>query len=57
MIAAQHVIKDDSWRGLNFSTWDKESVWPEKVEMKTINTIKLSIKEVAEQVARWILRI
>jgi hypothetical protein len=50
----QHVIKDDALDGLDFSVWDKEYAWPEKVTTKIMDTTSLSIKKVAEQVAAWI---
>lgn len=50
----QHVIKDDSWDGLDFSTWDQNENWPSNVTTKIIDTTSLDIKEVAEQVADWI---
>lgn len=50
----QHVIKDDSWDGLDFSTWDQNENWPSNVTTKIIDTTSFDIKEVAEQVAAWI---
>lgn len=50
----QHVIKDDSWDGLDFSTWDQNTTWPGNVTTKFMDTTSLNIKEVAEQVAAWI---
>lgn len=50
----QHVIKDDSWDGLDFSTWEQNENWPNNVTTKAIDTTSLDIKEVAEQVAAWI---
>ena len=49
----QSVIKDDSWDGLDFSSWDQIKNWPSNVTTKTIDTTYLDIKEVAEQVAAW----
>lgn len=50
----QHVIKDDSWDSLYFSSWDQNENWPSNVTTKIIDTTSLDIKEVAEQVAAWI---
>ncbi len=50
----QHVIKDDAWNGLHFSSWDREHTWPENVTTKFIDTTHLSIKEVAKHVSAWI---
>ncbi|MEM8629125.1 MAG: hypothetical protein AAGF04_03525 [Chlamydiota bacterium] len=50
----QHVITDDSWDGLDFSSWDQNANWPSNVTTKIIDTTSLDIKEVAEQVAAWI---
>jgi len=50
----QHVIKDDSWDDLDFSSWDQQTDWPNTVTTKTIDTTSLDIKKVAEQVAAWI---
>jgi ADP-ribose pyrophosphatase YjhB (NUDIX family) len=50
----QHVIKDDSWDGLDFSSWDQNANWPNNVTTKIIDTTYLDIKEVAKQVDAWI---
>lgn len=47
----QHVITDDSWDGLDFSTLSSLENWPSNVTTKIIDTTSLDIKEVAEQVA------
>lgn len=50
----QQVIKDASWDGLDFSSWDRSLTWPTNVSTKIIDTTSLDIKEVAEKVAAWI---
>lgn len=50
----QHVIKNDAWSKLDFSNWDDLIAWPEKIEIKIIDTTNLSVEQVAQKVAKWI---
>ncbi|MFS8506940.1 MAG: AAA family ATPase [Candidatus Babeliales bacterium] len=51
---AQHVLKEDCWKGLDFSAWDKLTSWESKANVKILNTTDLSITESAHAVANWI---
>ncbi|MES2215555.1 MAG: GNAT family N-acetyltransferase [Pseudomonadota bacterium] len=53
----QHVLKEDCWQSLDFSTWDKLINWDSKVTVKTLDTTILSINHVARSVANWINKI
>ena len=50
----QHVIKEDCWNGLNFSTWETKDSWSEVATTQLIDTTELCIEAVAQQVAKWI---
>ncbi len=50
----QHVLLDDCWQGLDFSAWDRLVNWDSKALVKTLDTTKLAIKQVAEFIANWI---
>jgi len=43
----QHVIKEHSWEGLNFSLWDKLTEWNSVAHTKILTTTYLSIEEVS----------
>lgn len=51
---AQHVLKEDCWNGLDFSSWDHLKNWDSKANIKFLDTTNLSIKSVASNVASWI---
>lgn len=50
----QHVLKDDCWQGLDFTSWDQQANWNSKAMVHTIDTTGLSILQVAQSVADWI---
>lgn len=53
---AQHVLKEDCWHGLDFSAWDRLVNWASKVFVKTLDTTRLTISQVAESITHWIIR-
>ena len=50
----QHVIKENSWEGLDFSQWDKLSSWEKKAQINLIDTTSFSLEEVTKQLVEWI---
>ena len=50
----QHVLKDDCWDGLDFSTWDKLNDWGSVANVTLLDTTASSIPEVAASVGEWI---
>ena len=50
----QHVLKENCWEGLVFSTWDQFMNWASAANVRMIDTTKLSLNEVATKVADWI---
>jgi gluconate kinase len=50
----QSVIKEDAWKGLNFSRWDTLQNWAGLANIEIIDNTKLSIAETAQAVAEWI---
>ena len=52
----QHVLKEDRWHGLDFSAWDRLVNWASKAFVKTLDTTRLTINQVAESIAHWIIR-
>lgn len=50
----QHVLKEDCWDGLDFSSWDQLTNWASKANVKNLDTTGLSINQVAESVVGWI---
>lgn len=51
---AQHVLKENCWYMLDFSSWDQLVEWDTKAAVNIIDTSGLSIHQVAESVAQWI---
>ena len=51
----QHVLKDDCWNGLDFSGWDQLEDWSSKAIVTVFDTTGLSINQVAESVANWVI--
>lgn len=54
---AQHVLKEDCWKNLDFSSWDTLQSWDSLAHVRLIDTTKLSVSEVAATVARLISEI
>jgi gluconate kinase len=52
----QHVLIDDCWDGLDFSTWDQFANWDNKTAVTILDTTGLSINRVAKYVADWVNR-
>jgi len=52
----QHVVKEDCWNKLSFSPWDQLEAWDRKVFVKIFDTTRLTINQVAESIAHWIIR-
>ena len=50
---APHVIKDQAWNGLQFSSWDQLSAWPTHVSTHFIDTTHLTLNEVAQKIKDW----
>lgn len=50
----QHVLTEDGWHGLNFSVWDQRVNWNSKALVKTLNTTRLTVNQVAIFIANWI---
>ena len=50
----QHVLKDDCWDGLDFSTWDKLNDWGSLANVTLLDTTASSIPEIAASVGEWI---
>jgi gluconate kinase len=50
----QHVIKDDSWNGLDFSTLSAFEDWASTANIEILDTTELDIKQTAQQVATWV---
>ncbi len=53
---AQHVLKEDCWHGLDFSAWDQLADWDRKAIVKIFDTTRLTISQVSESIAHWIIR-
>lgn len=53
----QHVLKEDCWHGLDFSSWDQLENWDPKVIVNVLDTTNMTTKRVAESVAKWIHKI
>ena len=53
---AQHVLKEDCWNELSFSSWDQLEAWDRKAFVKIFDTTRLTIHQVAESIAHWIIR-
>ncbi len=51
---AQHVITEDCWEELDFGRWNKLTSWCSLATVKLIDTTRLSITEVADNVVTWI---
>lgn len=49
-----HVIKDNAWSGLDFKVLEILDSWKEKAQTKIIDTTKLSLNQVAVEIADWI---
>ena len=50
----QHVIKDDSWDGLDFSSLSTRKHWVSTANIQILDTTELSIKDVAANVSMWV---
>ena len=50
----QHVIKDDSWSELDFSSWEQLENWTNKANIKILDTTGSSIQSVATDVSKFI---
>lgn len=50
---AQHVVKEDAWGKLDFSSWDTLDNWASKASIKIIDTTDLSLQESAEKIIAW----
>jgi len=53
----QHVLKEDSWQGLDFRQWDTLESWDSKANIKHLDTTEFSINQVAESISVWIAEI
>lgn len=53
---APHVLKEDCWNELSFSPWDQLEAWDRKAFVKIFDTTRLTINQVAESIAHWIIR-
>lgn len=49
----QHVLKEDCWSDLDFSSWDKIKNWSGKVNIRIFDTTGLSVEKVASTVYLW----
>ena len=50
----QHVIKKNSWEGLNFSSWDQLENWSNRKNSEILDTTDLTSPQVALSVYDWI---
>ena len=50
----QHVLMEDCWHGLDFSVWDQLENWSSKALVKTFDTTRLTVNQVATFIANWI---
>lgn len=50
----QHVLKENCWNGLDFSSWDQLEHWADKTNIALLDTTDCSIEEVAQKVNAWI---
>ena len=50
----QHVLIEDCWHGLDFSVWCQLVTWNSKAFVKSLDTTRLTINQVAESIANWI---
>ena len=52
----QHVLKESCWSDLSFSAWDQLADWNNKAFVKTLDTTRMAINQVAESIADWIIQ-
>ncbi|WP_019215213.1 DEAD/DEAH box helicase family protein [Legionella tunisiensis] len=52
----QHVLKENCWDGLDFSSWDQLESWDDKASIELLETTNFSIEDVARKVTDWINR-
>jgi hypothetical protein len=50
----QHVLKENCWNGLDFSSWDQLTHW-DKANIQLLETTDFSIKEV-DQKSCWLIK-
>jgi len=50
----QHVLTESCWHGLDFSVWDHLTNWNRKAFVKTLDTTRLTINQVAKFIAKWV---
>lgn len=50
----QHVLKENCWNGLDFSSWDQLEHWGDKTNIALLDTTDCSIEEVAQKVLGWV---
>lgn len=50
----QHVLKEDCWHKLDFSTWDQLANWDVAANIEMIDTTKLTLNGVAKKATEWI---
>ena len=51
---SQHDIKEDSWDGLDFSTWNKLAHWLPQANLYLLDTTELSLAQVTQSMVDWI---
>ena len=51
-----HVITNNAWSGLDFSTWAKLDNWDTLAEIKVIDTTDLDLTQTSNQLKNWIIK-
>ena len=52
----QHVLKENCWDNLVFSAWDHLVHWDNTGFIKIFDTTRLTVDQVAESIANWIIQ-